>query len=133
MASPVEVIARPSKGAFSGVRGFRACYLLGKIAEAFCNEEEALKYYINALRDNPAFLPALESISRLLRPQEDPDYARDCLEKLCEFGDAQACLLMGRILFRQSAFRLALEYLEKGMSAREAPQELQLWKAICLV
>lgn len=118
---------------FSGVRGFRACYLLGQIAEIFCNEEEALRYYIQGLRDNPKFIPALESITRILKPQEDPDYARDCLEKLCEFGDPQAHLLMGQILFRQSAFKLALEYLEQGMSRQEASAELKLWKAICLV
>ncbi|MGB9791641.1 MAG: glycosyltransferase [Thermacetogeniaceae bacterium] len=117
---------------FSGVRGFRTCYLLGKIAETFCNEEEAVRYYIKALRDKPAFLPALESIVRLLRPWEDPEYARECLDKLCEFGDAQAYFLMSRILFRQSAFKLALEYLERGMCLNEPPPELQLWRGICL-
>ncbi len=39
---------------------------------------------------------------------------------------------MSRILFRQSAFELALEYLEKGMSLQEAPLELKLWRGICL-
>jgi len=40
---------------------------------------------------------------------------------------------MGQILFRQSGFRLALEYLEQGMAQQEVPREIKIWKAICLV
>lgn len=119
---------------FGGTRGFRTHYQLGQLAEVFLNNEEAMCHYISSLRDNPHFTPALESIVRLLEPREDPDYARRCLEQLCEFCTPQANLLAGQILFRQSAYRLALEYLERGLGpGTNAPPEMLLWKAICLI
>ncbi|RKO65545.1 TPR domain-containing glycosyltransferase [Desulfofundulus salinus] len=118
---------------FGGTRGFRSLYQMGQLAEVFLNHEEAMRYYILSLRDNPHFTPALESITRLLKPQEDPVYAKKCLEQLCEFCTPQANLLMGQILFRQSAYKLALEYLERGMDQQEAAPEILLWKAICLI
>jgi len=118
---------------FSGVRGFRAYYHLGRLAEVFVNEEEALRYYILSLRDNPFFVPALESITRILRPHADAAYAEKCLEQLCDFCTPEANLLMGQILFQQSAYRLALVYLERGMAQRETTPEMRLWQAICLM
>ncbi|MBO8127809.1 MAG: glycosyltransferase [Peptococcaceae bacterium] len=119
---------------FSGIRGFRSYYQLGRLAEIFLNYEEALRYYIAGLRDNPSFTPALESITRILEPQVDPQYAKECLEKVCDFCTPQANLLVGQILFRQSAYQLALVYLERGMEQQEnIPAELLLWKAICLM
>lgn len=118
---------------FSGSRGFRSLYNLGRLAEIFCNDEEAINYYIRSLQDNSFFTSALESIARLLRPREDPEYAKKCLEQVCEFCTPQAYLMMGQILFNQSAYQLALEYLEKGAPGREASPETLLWKAICLI
>ncbi|MBE3587314.1 MAG: glycosyltransferase [Thermoanaerobacteraceae bacterium] len=118
---------------FAGTRGFRSLYQLGRLAELFLNLEEAMGYYVQSLRDNPHFTPALESITRLLQPREDPEYARQCLEQLCDFCTPGANLLMGRILFQQCAFGLALEYLERGTAGQEASPEVMLWKAICLI
>ncbi len=133
-----KALAMPEQPAyyasFGGTRGFRTYYQLGQLAEAFLNNEEAMRCYVLSLRDNPHFTPALESIVRLLEPREDPDYARRCLEQLCEFCTPQANLLMGQILFRQFAYRLAFEYLERGLDPRtEVPPEMLLWKAICLI
>ncbi|MEW6448002.1 MAG: glycosyltransferase [Bacillota bacterium] len=118
---------------FYGVRGFRSFYHLGQLSEIFLNEEEAMRFYILSLRDNPRFLAALESIVRLLKAHEDPVYARECLGKLCDFGDSEAVLLMAQILFRQAAYLLALEYLEQVGRPEEVPAEVLLWKAICLI
>jgi glycosyltransferase involved in cell wall biosynthesis len=117
---------------FSGIRGFRAYYQLGQLAEVFLNPEEALKYYIHSLGDNPAFAPALRSIVRLLKPQDDPEYARQCLEKICDFCTPQAQLWLGQILFQESAYALALQYLESGSAGPQVPGEVKLWRAICL-
>ncbi len=118
---------------FHGVRGFRSYYYLGQLAEIFLNEEEALRCYITGLQDNPHFTAALESIVRLLKPHEDPVYARDCLKKLCDLCTPEAVLLMAQVLFRQSAYLLALEHLERVTGQGEVPAEILLWKAICLV
>lgn len=117
---------------FGGVRGFRSSYHLGQIAEIFLNYEEALGFYIASLRDNQGFTPALESIVRILKPRENPAYTKECLAKVFEFCTPQANLVMGEICFRQGAYRLALEYFEKGTAGETAPLEVQLWKAICL-
>lgn len=117
---------------FGGTRGFRSLFQMGRLAEAFGNEEEALNQFILSLRDNSSFTPALESIARLLKPREEPDYARKCFDQLCDFCTPQANLLMGQILFQQGSYQLALEYLERGSPA-EAPPEVQIWKAICLI
>ncbi|MEN6414163.1 MAG: tetratricopeptide repeat protein [Veillonellales bacterium] len=119
--------------AFNGSRGFCPCFYLGQLAEKFGNEEEALRYYIRGLRDNPAFVTALECIIRILRPREDPIYARECLEKLCELRSPQAHLLMAQILIGQGAFRLALDYYEQGMPEYPVPSQNILNQAICLI
>jgi len=131
-----QALAAPEQpvhfASFFGMRGFRACYQLGRLAEIFLNEEEAMRYYILSLQDNPAFLPALENICRLLRPWEDPAYAERCLEQLCDFCTPQANLLLGRILFQQQAYALALNYLEKGTADGNATPDILLPKAVCL-
>ena len=118
---------------FSGTRGFRAYYFLGQIEEKFADEEKALEYYILSLRDNPCFVAALESITRLLQPQHDPAYAQMALERLCEFASPEANICIGDILFSQGAYKLAQEYFTKaGESAAEMPA-IKLKTAICLM
>lgn len=118
---------------FSGMRGFRCYYQLGRLAEVFGNEQEAMRYYVLSLRDNPSFVIPLESITRLLEPHQDPVYAQTCLEKLCDFSVPDASLLIGQILFRESAYELALDYIERAMAQREVAAEVKLWKVICLI
>lgn len=123
----------PYYAPFYGIRSFRSHYYLGRLAEVFLNEDKALQYYVASLRDNPSFMPALESIVRILKPEENPESAGPCLEKICDFCTPQANLTMGKILFRQSAFQLALEYLDRYTQQQEAPPEVLMWKAICLL
>jgi len=118
---------------FGGVRGFRSYYHLGQIAEAFLNYEEALRFYIASLHDNQGFTPALENIVRILKPRENSAYTKECLAKAFEFCTPQANLMMGEICFRQGAYKLALEYFEKGAAGEHASPAVQLWKAICLI
>jgi len=118
---------------FAGVRGFRSFYYLGQIAETFLKYEDAIRYYMASLRDNPEFTPALENIVRILNPRENPEYTVECLEKVFEFCTARANLIMGDIFFRQGAYKLALEYLEKGTKNKTASPEIKLRKIICLI
>lgn len=136
----------PQYASFGGMRGFRAYYQLGKIANAFLQFEEALKYYILSLRDNPQFTPALESIVQILRPHKYPQDTKESLDKICEFCTPQANRMIGELYFRHGAYALALEHFERMTelehitehpSENEAeqllPSEIRLWKAICLI
>ena len=118
---------------FGGVRGFRSYYHLGHIAETFLNLEDALKFYLASLRDNPDFGVALEGIVRILNPRENPQYTKECLGKVLEFHTPRANFVLGEIFFHQGAYGLALEYLERGTENQPVSPEIQLWKAICLV
>jgi glycosyltransferase involved in cell wall biosynthesis len=123
----------PYYAPFSGTRGYRAYYYLGQVAEKFDNKEEALRHYIQSLRDNACFTAALEAITCLLEPRDHPEYAEDALGKICEFCTPRANIIMGQILFRHNAFRLALRYLAKGMPQEAVLSEISLWKAVCLL
>ncbi|CAA7600323.1 Glycosyltransferase 2-like [Acididesulfobacillus acetoxydans] len=126
---------------FPGVRGFRCFYHLALLAETYLDEELALKYYLAALQDNSAFTAALEAILRILRPQQEPDYARACLNKIFLLENAQARQKMADVCFRQNAYHLALLYweeadaLNEGTSAHTAPEGTEYWlrRAICLI
>ncbi|WP_066632951.1 TPR domain-containing glycosyltransferase [Desulfolucanica intricata] len=118
---------------FNGVRGFRAYFHLGQIAEIFMNYETALKYYISSLQDNPNFTHSLECIVRILKPRENPDYTQECLKKVFDFCTPQANLLIGEIYFRQGAYQLALNHLEQCIENGLTSPEIQLWQAICLI
>ncbi len=132
-----QAIALPEQPAqyasFAGVRGFRSLYHLGEIAESFLNYEEALHYYLASLRDNPNFQPALERIIVILEPRKNPDYTRECLEKVLDLGSPQAKLILSNIFFNQKAYQLALEFLEPTDGTASAPPEILLRKAFCLV
>lgn len=117
---------------FGGIRGFRAYHQLGLISEEFLDYESALGFYVSALRDNPDFIPALERIVHILEPQKNPANAKQCLEKICDFGNPRASQMIGEIYFREGAFGLALDYWEKtGLSALSP--DLLLWRGICLI
>ncbi|MDA8336370.1 MAG: glycosyltransferase [Peptococcaceae bacterium] len=122
----------PYYAPFFGLRGFRSYFYLGRLGEVFRNEDQALQYYIASLRDNPSFMPALENLVRLLKPREDPENAGLALEGICDFCTPQAHLSMARILFRQSAYRLALVYIDRYTAQQEPQPEVTLWQAICL-
>lgn len=117
---------------FSGVKGFRAYFYLGHIAEIFLNYEEALKFYMLSMRNNQGFVPALERIVHILKPRENPEYSKASLEKFFDFCTPRANLMMGEIYFREEAYQLAFEYLENGTESGANP-EIQLSKVICLI
>lgn len=130
LATPEQSLCYAS---YAGMRGFRAHHYLGRLAEMFCNEEEALGHYIASLRDNSSFSVALEAIVRILRPREDAAYARQALEKLFDFSSPAAGSLLVHIFFRQAAFPLALQYIEQIAAVRQLPAEMAIWQAICLM
>lgn len=130
----VALPEQPSQYAsFAGVRGFRSLYQLGRIAESFLNYEEALRYYLASLRDNPNFLPALENIIQILEPRKNPEYTKECLEKVLDLSSLQARFIMSNIFFNQKAYRLALEFLESTSGTTSASAEILLRKAFCLI
>lgn len=124
---------QPQYASFGGVRGFRSYYYLGQIAEIFLKYEDALKFYISALRDNPEFTAALKQIVKILKPYEDPQYAKECLEKVFEFSTLRSILMMGEICFQEGAYQLALDFFERHPEENLLPPEIKLHKAICLI
>ncbi|GAB6152843.1 hypothetical protein JCM17380_15930 [Desulfosporosinus burensis] len=123
----------PQYASFGGIRGFRSYYYLAQIAESFLDEEEALKYYIYSLRDNPNFTHALESLVGILKPTKEPEYTMECLEKVCDFCTPAANRLMGDIYFRHGAYGLALKYLDQAEDGFPVSSDIKLRKAICLI
>ena len=117
---------------FSGSRGFRAHYQIAQLAEIFGNEEEALRYYILSLQDNPNFTIALSAIVRILNPRKEPDYTKQSIEKLCDFCTADANGLIGTIYFTERAYPLALDYFEK-IDPTLMDDYTRMLKAICLI
>lgn len=123
----------PQYASFGGVRGFRAFYFLGDIAERFLNDEEALGYYLESLRDNPHFKPSLERIIKILNPRINPEYTKECLGKIFDFSCPQAKLTLVNIFFQEGAYRLALDFLEQVLEAGNGTDELLYLKAFCLI
>ncbi|ABO49938.1 glycosyl transferase, family 2 [Desulforamulus reducens MI-1] len=123
----------PQYASFAGVRGFRSLYHLGEIAEVFLNYEEALRYYLESLRDNPGFQPALERIIKILKPRENPEYTRECLEKVLDFSSPQATLILSNIFFQQGAYKLTLEFLERLIRMGNSSAEILFRKSFCLI
>jgi len=117
---------------FYGLQGYRSYYYLGKIAEKFCNEEAALGYYIDSLRDNSNFVAALNRIIPILQPRSDPDYAHYAINKICDLSLPQAKLLIGELLFNHCAYAAALVYFE-GVPHEFFTPQFSLHKAICLI
>lgn len=117
---------------FSGSRGFRAYYQVGQLAEAFGNEEEALRYYLLSLQDNAEFTIALYAIVRILDPRSNPEYTRESMEKLCDFCTPEAQRLIGTVYFTEGAYSLAAEYLEK-IDPSSLDAYTSILKAICLI
>jgi tetratricopeptide (TPR) repeat protein len=115
-----------------GVQGFKTFNELGKIAETFLNTGEALAQYTKSFQDNPDFTPALERILYLLKPRQNSAEARSYLKRISDFNAPSAALKLGQLLYLGSAYKLALEYLEKGTDSQEAPADIQVWKAVCL-
>ncbi|MDQ7097167.1 glycosyltransferase [Desulfosporosinus sp. PR] len=120
----------PQYASFGGVRGFRSFYHLGNIAERFLDEEEALKYYILSLRDNPEFRHSLERIIGILNPAKYPEDTKESLERVFKFCSPQASLMLAEIYLKQESYKLCLEQLEK--IADPSPQN-NLWKIICQI
>jgi glycosyltransferase involved in cell wall biosynthesis len=131
-----QALAMPEQPAyyapFSGSRGFRAYYQVGLLAEAFGNEEEALRFYLLSIQDNAEFTIALYAIVRILDPRSNPEYTRETMEKLCDFCTPQAQRLIGTIYFTEGAYSMAYEYLEK-IEPSSLDDYTSILKAICLI
>lgn len=131
-----QALAMPEQPAyyapFSGSRGFRAYYQVGLLAEAFGNEEEALRFYLLSIQDNAEFTIALYAIVRILDPRSNPEYTRETMEKLCDFCTPEAQRLIGTIYFTEGAYSMAYEYLEK-IEPFSLDDYTSILKAICLI
>ena len=123
----------PQYASFGGIRGFRSYYYLAQISESFLDEEEALKYYIYSLRDNARFTHALERLVGILKPTKEPDYTKECLEKVCDFCTPEANRLMGDIYYQHGAYGLALYYFDQAEDEAVVLPDIKLKKAICLI
>ena len=123
----------PQYASFGGIRGFRSYYYLAQISESFLDEEEALKYYIYSLRDNARFTHALERLVGILKPTKEPDYTKECLEKICDFCTPEANRLMGDIYYQHGAYGLALYYFDQAEDEAVVLPDIKLKKAICLI
>lgn len=123
----------PQYASFGGVKGFRAYFYLAQIAESFLDEEGALEYYLNSLRDNSHFTHALEHLVKILKPTKEPLYTMKCLEKVCDFCAPGAKRLMGDIYFRHGAYGLALHYFDQVEEGFPVSSDVKLRKAICLI
>lgn len=115
---------------FGGVRGFRSYYHLGNIAERFLNNEEALRYYILSLRDNPEFKHSLERIIEILNPVKYPQDTKESLEKVFDFCSPEAKLMLAEIYLKKGSYKLCLEQLEK---IENPTPQMNLWKIICQI
>ncbi len=131
-----QALAMPEQPAyyapFSGSRGFRAYYQVGLLAEAFGNEEEALRFYLLSIQDNAEFTIALYAIVRILDPRSNPEYTKETMEKLCDFCTPEAQRLIGTIYFTEGAYSMAYEYLEK-IEPSSLDDYTSILKAICLI
>ncbi len=131
-----QALAMPEQPAyyapFSGSRGFRAYYQVGLLAEAFGNEEEALRFYLLSIQDNAEFTIALYAIVRILDPRSNPEYTRETMEKLCDFCTPEAQRLIGTVYFTEGAYSMAYEYLEK-IEPSSLDDYTSILKAICLI
>lgn len=123
----------PQFASFAGVRGFRSYYYLGQIAEKFLNLEEALQHYLASLRDNPHFIYSLERIIKILEPRQNPDYTKECLEKVLDFNSTQAMLVLSNIFYDQGAYQLCLEFIDQVIVQGIVSGEILLRKAFCLI
>ncbi|AQS60611.1 TPR domain-containing glycosyltransferase [Desulforamulus ferrireducens] len=123
----------PQFASFAGTRGFRSYYHLGQIAEKFLNYDEALKYYLDSLKDNPNFIHSLERIIQILEPRKNPDYTRKCLEKVIDFDNNQARLALANIFYDQGAYQLCLEFIEEVIANGLVAGDILLRKAFCLI
>lgn len=117
---------------FDGLQGYRSYYYLGQIGGKFCNEEVALGYYIDSLRDNSNFTAALNRIIPILQPRSDPAYAHYAINKICDLSMPQAKLLIGELLFNHCAYVAALTYFEEVPNEFFTPVFI-LHRAICLI
>ena len=116
----------------AGIQGFRAYYFLGQIAEKFDNKEEALRYYIDSIKDNSNFTAALDNILGILQPRTNPDYAKYAIAKICDISLPQAKLMLGQLFYKHAAYGLALEQFEE-LPDTILTDELLLCKAKCLM
>lgn len=117
---------------FRGSRGFRTHFQIGQLAEAFGNEEEALRYYILSLQDNPNFIAGMAAIVHVLDPCQNPEYTFHSMEKLCDFCTIDAKRIIGTVYFDERAYGLALDYFEKIETA-SLDDYTKMLKAICLI
>lgn len=97
------------------------------------DEEEALKYYLYSLRDNARFTHALKRLVGILKPTKEPNYTKECLEKVCDFCTPEANRLMGDIYYQHGADGLALHYFDQAKDETPVLPDIKLKKGICLI
>lgn len=118
---------------FDGVRSFRSNYHCGRIMEIFLNFEMALTYYVKALQQNAYFIAPLKEIVKILNPRKEPDYTKECLQKVFIFDNPQAWATIIQIFYQQGGYLLTLEYLNNEKNGLPETPEIQLMKAVCYI
>jgi glycosyltransferase involved in cell wall biosynthesis len=103
---------------------------LGDIAEYYMNRETALEYYIKTLKENPKASQALGKIISILNPRKNPNYTANALNSIFDLSDPGIQLDLGYIFFRETAYELAAQYIDKAAAQMQIPVDAQLIRGL---
>lgn len=106
---------------------------LGDVAEFFADQETALKYYIDALRENPRSVNSLSRIVSILNPRDNPEYTTTALNSVFDLTDPGIQLDLGHIFFQEQAYLIAANYFDSAISQGSVPAKAHMVKGLCLM
>lgn len=108
-------------------------FQIGQLAEYYMDKDAALEYYVEALKENPSAVHALERIIVILEPKKNPEYTLKALNTVFDLSDKSVQIDLGHIFFNQQAYELALQFFALAEAQGIVPEYVNLEKGLSLM
>jgi len=111
----------------------KTCHLLGSLAEYYLDKDNALFFYYESLKQNPRMLDSLRRMIAILNPRSYPEDTINSLHRIFDLSDASLQIDLARIFYKEGAYQLALDCINKTENHGPIPEDIRLLKGLCFL
>jgi len=108
-------------------------FYIGGLAEYFMDKDNALIFFLEALKHNPYMLDSLRRIIAIINPRLNPEYTIESLNRVFDLSDRALQAEIAVMFYEEGAYQLALNIINQIEKSGPISDYSRLIKGLCLL
>lgn len=123
----------PNRSSILYLQRDKVFYFLGRLAEYFIYNEQALYYYLESLKNNPHLFSSFARMISILDPGVNPEYTMESLNTVFDLSDHSIQYDMAEAFYKEGAYSLSLDCIAELEKNNLFSENIRLLKGMCLL